>query len=150
RHAVRSLLRTPSFSLIVVITLALGLGASTAIFTLLDRVVLRPLPYPNADRLIHIGSLWPKTFPDQEYAISKGQYFYFKNNSGVLADLMLYDEDMLPVPGDGVHPAERVSSILVSHSTYAMLGIHALHGRLTAVEDELPREPQVALLSYEY
>jgi len=150
RHAVRSLLRTPTFSLIVVVTLALGLGASTAIFTLLDRVVLRPLPYPNADRLIHIGSLWPKTFPDQEYGISRGQYFYFRNNSGVLADLLFYDEDMLPVPGDGVHPAERVSAIDVSHTTFSMLDIRPLHGRLLSVEDELPEEPQVALLSYEY
>src|SRR5262249_26954488 len=63
RHSARSLARTPAFSLIVVLTLSLGLGAATAIFTLLDRVVLRPLPYPNADRLIHIGSLWPKVFP---------------------------------------------------------------------------------------
>ena len=60
RHAARSLARTPSFSLIVVVTLALGLGAATTIFTLLDRVVLRPLPYPNADRLIHIGTSGPR------------------------------------------------------------------------------------------
>jgi predicted permease len=150
RHAARSLARTPTFSVIVVVTLALGLGAATAIFTLLDRVVLRPLPYPNANRLIHIGSLWPKTFPDQEYGISRGQYFYFKNNSGVLADLMFYDDGTLPVPGDGVHPAERVLAIDVSHTTFAMLGIRPLHGRLLSVEDELPEEPRVALLSYEY
>jgi predicted permease len=150
RHAVRSLARTPSFSLIVAITLALGLGAATTIFTLLDRVVLRPLPYPRAERLIHIGTLWPKTFPGVEYSISRGQYFYFRANSGVLADLMLYDEGMLAVPGDGLHPAERVSSIEVSHSTFAMLGIRPLRGRLISVEDELPREPQVAVLSDEY
>jgi putative ABC transport system permease protein len=150
RHAARSLARTPSFSLIAVLTLALGLGAATAIFTLLDRVVLRPLPYPNADRLIHIGSLWPKTFPGVEYSISRGQYFYFRANSGVLADLMLYDEGMLAVPGDGAHPPERVSSIEVSHSTFTVLGIRPLHGRLINVEDERSRDPLVAVLSYEY
>jgi predicted permease len=150
RHAVRSLTRTPSFSGIVLLTLTLGLGAATAIFTLLDRVVLRPLPYPNADRLIHIGSLWPKTFPGVEYSISRGQYFYFRANSAVLADLMLYDGDMLPVPGNGVHPAERVSAIDVSHSSFAILGIHAVKGRLLTVEDELPETPQVAVLSFEY
>src|SRR6476469_11160462 len=87
RHAARTLRRSPSFSLIAILTLGIGLGAATTIFTLLDRVVLRPLPYPNADRLIHIGTLWPKTFPGQEYSISRGQYFYFRDNSGVLADL---------------------------------------------------------------
>ena len=51
RHAARTLVRSPSFSFIAIVTLALGLGAATTIFTLLDRVVLRPLPYPNADRL---------------------------------------------------------------------------------------------------
>src|SRR5689334_9802995 len=50
RHAVRSLRRSPGFSLIAILTLGIGLGAATTIFTLLDRVVLRPLPYPNADR----------------------------------------------------------------------------------------------------
>src|SRR5436309_6503280 len=59
RHAVHTLIRTPSFSIIAFVTLALGLGAATTIFTLLDRVVLRPLPYPNAERLVHIGTLWP-------------------------------------------------------------------------------------------
>ena len=150
RHAARSLAKTPSFSLIVVLTLALGLGAATTIFTLLDRVVLRPLPYPNADRLIHIGTLWPKLKADAEYSISRGQYFYFKANSGALANLMLYDEGMLAVPGDGVHPAERVSIVEVSHTAFGMLGAQPARGRLITVEDELPSEPQVAVLSYEY
>lgn len=150
RHAARSLTRAPSFSLIVILTLALGLGAATTIFTLLDRVVLRPLPYPNAERLIHIGTMWPKIKADGDYAISRGQYFYFKNNSGVLADLMLYDEGMVAVPGDGAHPAERVSSVEVSHSTFPMLGIKPLHGRLFTTDDELPKTPRVALLSFEY
>ena len=81
RHAARALGRAPSFSLIAALTLALGLGAATTIFTLLDRVVIRPLPYPNADRLIHLGTLWPKVKEGEEYMLSKGQYFYFKKNS---------------------------------------------------------------------
>ena len=88
RHAARALLRAPSFSVITIVTLALGLGAATTIFTLLDRVVIRPLPYPNAERMLHIGTLWPKVKADAEYAISKGQYFYFKKNSTTLADML--------------------------------------------------------------
>src|SRR6478735_4994394 len=108
RHAARTLRRSPSFSLIAILTLGIGLGAATTIFTLLDRVVLRPLPYPNADRLIHIGTLWPKVKAGEEYAISKGQFFYFKKNSSALANLGLYNTSMLPIPGDGDHPSERV------------------------------------------
>src|SRR6185503_13718119 len=71
RHALRSLARTPTFSIVTIVTLALGLGAATTIFTLLDHVVLRPLPYPNAERLVHLGTLWPKLKAEGDYSLSK-------------------------------------------------------------------------------
>src|SRR5215217_2772365 len=129
-HAVRTLVRSPSFSLIAIVTLALGLGAATTIFTLLDRVVLRPLPYPNANRLIHIGTLWPKVKAGEEYGISRGQYFYFKKHSRVLSNLLFYDRSIMVVPGDADHPTERVPEADVSASTFAMLGIRPQLGRL--------------------
>ena len=152
RHAVRSLGRAPSFSLIAALTLALGLGAATTIFTLLDRVVIRPLPYPNADRLVHLGTLWPKVKEGEEYMLSKGQYFYFKKNSQVLADIAMYDEDMLVVPGDASHPAERVPEVDVSASTFRLLGIRPELGRAISDEDErLPNgDPRYALISHGY
>ena len=103
RHAARTLRRSPSFSLIAILTLGIGLGAATTIFTLLDRVVLRPLPYPNADRLIHIGTLWPKVKAGEEYGISRGQYFYFKRHSRALSDILFYDADVTVVPGEDGH-----------------------------------------------
>lgn len=152
RHAARTLLRTPSFSLIAILTLALGLGAATTIFTLLDRVVIRPLPYPNADRLIHIGTLWPKIKAGEEYSLSKGQYFYFKKNSNVLADLLMYDTDMLVVQGDGEHPAERIPTLEVSMNTFDMLGIRPRMGRVFNAEESLAPDgdPRVALISEGY
>jgi len=152
RHAARTLLRSPSFSLIAIVTLALGLGAATTIFTLLDRVVLRPLPYPHADRMIHISTLWLKGRAGEEYALSKGQYFYFKKHSRVLSDLLLYDGSALVVPGDGTHPTERVSELDVSANTFALLGIRPELGRLFTAEDELnpDGDPRVLLLSHGY
>ena len=152
RHAARSLGRAPSFSLIAALTLALGLGAATTIFTLLDRVVIRPLPYPNAGRLVHLGTLWPKVKEGEEYMLSKGQYFYFKKNSQVLADIAMYDEDMLVVPGDAAHPAERVPEVDVSASTFRLLGIRPELGRAITEEDErLPNgDPRYALISHGY
>ena len=148
RHALRSLSRAPSFSLIVLVTLALGLGAATTIFTLLDRVVLRPLPYANADRMIHIGTLWPKVKAGEEYAISKGQFFYFKKNSKALANLGLYDTFMLPIPGDGDHPSERVPVVSASASLLEVLGIHPERGRLFTAADGLV--PDVVLITHGY
>jgi putative ABC transport system permease protein len=150
--AARTLRRSPSFSFIAILTLALGLGAATTIFTLLDRVVLRPLPYPNADRLIHIGTLWPKVKAGEEYGISRGQYFYFKKRSTSIADIAFYTNSVMIVPGDGDHPAERVPEMDVSASTFAMLGIRPQLGRLFTVEDELnpDGDPRVILLSDGY
>jgi hypothetical protein len=58
RHACRTLLRQPTFSLVVVLTLAVGIGATAAIFHVVDRMVLRPLPYPHADRIVYLGWSW--------------------------------------------------------------------------------------------
>jgi predicted permease len=148
RQAARSLARTPSFSLIVALTLALGLGAATTIFTLLDRVVLRPLPYSTADRLIHIGTLWPKTKAGQEYALAKGQYHYFRKHSTTLANLALYNADMAIIPGDGGRSAERVPMLFTSASMFDVLGVRPLRGRAFTVDLESSRQAQVGLISY--
>jgi putative ABC transport system permease protein len=152
RRAARSLRRAPSFSVIAAFTLALGLGAATTIFTLLDRVVIRPLPYPSADRLVHLGTLWPKVKEGEEYMLSKGQYFYLKRHSQALADIAMYDEDMLVVPGDAAHPAERVPEVDVSASTFRLLGIRPELGRAISEDDErLPNgDPRYALISHGY
>jgi predicted permease len=151
-HAARALLRAPSFSLIAIFTLALGLGATTAIFTLLDRVVIRPLPYPNSDRLIHIGTLWrhEKDAGNDEYAISRAQYLYFKSQSKTLANLALYDGDISVVPADGEHPAERVRTIEASASIFSVLGIVPEKGRLFDASEELSPNKTVALIGHDY
>jgi len=151
-HAVRSLFRAPSFSLIAITTLALGLGAATTIFTVLDRVVLRPLPYPHADRLVQLTTLWPKVKAGEEYALSKGQYFFFKKNSNVLQDVAMYDQEIAIVPGDGAHAAERVPMIEVSASTFSVLGMRAEKGRLFSADQELAPDGSagVAVISHGY
>jgi predicted permease len=150
--AARTLRRSPSFSFIAILTLALGLGAATTIFTLLDRVVLRPLPYPNADRLIHIGTLWPKIDAGAEYGIARGQYFRIKQRSRTVSDIAFYDQSITVIPGDGDHPAERVPTLDVSASTFAMFGIRPQLGRLFSASEELnpDGDPRVVLLSDGY
>src|ERR687885_2910335 len=76
-HALRTLARTPGFSLIAFVTLALGIGAATAVFTLLDAVVLRPLPYPNADRLVELSSPVPLLKGQTRWGLARPEMFYF-------------------------------------------------------------------------
>lgn len=152
RNALRALRRAPAFSLIAILTLALGLGATTTIFTLLDRVVLRPLPYTNADRLVNLATAWPKLKAGTEFGISRGQYFYFRQHSSTLADIAFYDGGMMIVNGDGVHPPERATEVYASASTFAVLGIKPELGRLfTTAEEQWTRGSRLpALISYEY
>jgi len=134
------------------LTLALGLGATTTIFTPIDRVALRPLPYPQPDRLIRLTTAWPKVKANEEYDISKGQYFFFKRNSAVLHDILMYDPGMMVVEADGTHPAERVAEVEVSASTFQLLGIRPEKGRLLTHEDELvpDGDSRVALITHDY
>lgn len=150
--AARTLRRAPSFSFIAILTLALGLGAATTIFTLLDRVVIRPLPYPDADRLIYIATTWPKVKADAEYGISRGQYFRIKQRSHTISDVAFYDRSIVIINGDGEHPPERVPTLNVSASTFAMFGVHAQRGRLFSTEDELnpDGDPRVIVISDGY
>jgi predicted permease len=152
RHATRALMRSPGFTIISILTLALGLGAATAIFTLLDRVVLRPLPYPNADRLVYIATMWPKLKAGTEFRISRGQYFFFKQNSRLLEDVVFYDMGMTVLDGDGSHAPERISEIETSANAFAHLGLQPVIGRAFTTADELNPNGQarVALISYEF
>ncbi len=150
RHAARTLRRAPAFSVIAAFTLALGLGASTAIFTLLDRVVLRPLPYPNAERLVNLGTLWRKGDATNEYQISVGQYVYFKQHATSLSNLGLYDVDVSIVPGDGDHPTERVRTVEASASMFSILGIRPALGRLFSPDEELARTSTAVVISHGY
>jgi predicted permease len=152
RSAVRALRRAPTFSLIAIFTLALGLGATTTIFTLLDRVVLRPLPYPDADRLVNLATAWPKLKAGTEFGISRGQYFYFKQHSRTLADIAFYDGGIAIINGDGAHAPERATEVYASASTFSVLGITPVLGRLfTAAEEQWSAGMRLpALISYEY
>ena len=80
RHAGRSLLRAPGFTLIVVATLALAIGANTAIFSVVNVVLLKPLPFPHADRLVHIGGTAPGTDQPEELGVPDELYFEYRES----------------------------------------------------------------------
>ena len=105
RHALRRLARQPAFTIPAILTLALGLGATTAIFTVLDAVVLRPLPYANAHRLVYIDTPMPGMGKDTRWWLGRHEMFYFKQNARALEDLGVYRVGELTLTGDGGAPA---------------------------------------------
>jgi predicted permease len=147
-RAVRSLARSPGFTSIVVLTLALGIGATTAIFTMLDHVVLRALPYANADQLVWLDSPTPGVNPDSRWGLSMGGFFYFKKNAHSLENVAAMMPSRFTVTGK--RAAERVSGVVVSASIFDVLRLRPMLGRALAQADNLPNAQPVALVSYNY
>ena len=94
RYALRGLLRSPGFATAAVLTLALGMGASTAVFTLLKRVVLDGLPYPESGRLVRLKNQVPGVGPGEEWQMSTAQYFYFREHAKSLAEIGIYRAEL--------------------------------------------------------
>ncbi|MEO7998150.1 MAG: permease prefix domain 1-containing protein, partial [Gemmatimonadaceae bacterium] len=112
RRSARVLLRSPLFSLMALITLALGIGATTAIFTVLDVVVLRPLPYRDADRLVSI--LHPATVAgsgERKWGLSLGGYVDLKTKTKTLSDIGLYRTGESTITNDNRADAARTGRI---------------------------------------
>ena len=147
-RAARSLARSPGFTLIVILTLALGIGATTAIFTMLDRVVLRALPYADADRLVWLDSPTPGVKPDSRWGLSVAEFFYFQKNSRTLENVAAVMPLRTTVTGN--RAAERVSAVRVSGSVFDVLKLHPMLGRVLNESDNLPNAQPVVVISYDY
>src|SRR5262245_1226353 len=89
-HAARSLGRTPGFSLVVVATLALAIGANATIFSVVNAVLLEPLPFPNADRLVYIAGTAPGTDQPAEFGVADELYFEYRESAPAIEDAGLY------------------------------------------------------------
>jgi predicted permease len=144
RFGFRQLLRSPGFALTAILTLALGVGANTAIFTLIDSIVLRPLPFPDQERLVAISAngLFPK-----------GWIRALQQNSRSFASLSAYGqntESNIVAQGIGTSAAERVFGTRVTVNTFDTLQIHPALGTFFTAENEVEGQDQVVVLSYGY
>ncbi len=148
-RAFRVLVRTPAFSLMALLTMSLGLGATTAIYTVLDAVVLQPLPYRDSHELVSL--LHPATVPgsgERKWGLSSGGYFHFRENAKTLTDIGMYRTSGLPVTGDA--EAEIAQTAFVTASMFNVLGARAYRGRLLTPDDDLPDSARRAVLGYEF
>ncbi len=147
--ALRQFRRSPGFTFVVTATLALGIGATTAIYTVLESVVLRPLPYREADRLVSV--LHPATVPgngESKWGMSAGGYFAFKNENHSFEELGGYRTGTVSLLSGS--DAELVQVGGITASVFSALRAHSATGRLIAPDDDKPGAPPVAVLSYEF
>src|SRR5215203_5748057 len=149
RYALRMLVKNPAFAGVVVLTLALGIGANAAIFSLLDKVLLQSLPVANPDQLAVLSVYDPKDGPDINSSFSYPMYQDLRDRNSVFSGVIARGGVQMNVSyGD---QTERVRGELVSGNFFEVLGVRPWAGRLfTQDDDRIPGGHPVAVLSYTY
>ena len=147
KQVLRRLGRAPMFTAITLITLAVGVGANTVIFSVVEGVLLKPLNYPNADRLIGVNYRIPDVGFDQ-MPMAPFLYFIAREQSTTMEDLGVCTGDSLSVTGTGL--PEHVQGMDVTDGTLPLLGAKPVLGRLFTRRDDTAGSPQTVVLSYGY
>jgi putative ABC transport system permease protein len=150
RHMGRGLVRSPGFSGAVVLTLALGIGGNTAIFSVIDQLLLRPLPYPDGERVVMVY----ESFADPSIAaavdnrniVSPANWLDWQRESGTLREIAVWRQ--LQTTLTGVAEPARLNQQFVSAEFFPLLGVRPLLGRTLTPDDDVPNAPEVVVLSY--
>jgi putative ABC transport system permease protein len=143
----RMLLKRPGFTFVAVITLALGIGANTAIFSVINAVLLRPLPYTDAARLVAVQSGNPQGGEGGAFGgVSPADFLDFKEQSQTFAELAAYRGWSLNLPH--VEHPESITAARVSSNFFAVFGVEPLMGRSFTSEEEVSNGPRAVMLSH--
>ncbi len=143
RIAARTLLKSPGFTAVAVCALALGIGANTAMFSMVNTVLLRALPYRDADRLVEI---WEKMPPDTGIPVAYPDYLDWRSANRVFEDMAISATFSDTLTGRG--PAERIGIGYVSQEFLGLLGVQPALGRAFLPEDDRPNARRVVMLSH--
>jgi predicted permease len=147
RHAARTLGRTPWFTAVAVLTLALGIAATTAIFSVINGVLLKPLPFDEPMQLVGIYERAPGiNIP----VVNQGAatFFTFRDHQRVFEDIGGWDRQQVSIVGRG--EPERVEALAVTDATLPLLRVRPMLGRLFNPEDDRPNAPVRVILTYGY
>jgi predicted permease len=141
RYALRVLLKSPGFAVVAVLTLALGMGANTAIFSVVNAVLLRPLPYPEANRLVYLGE-WSEQIP--EMSISMANFNDWRAENTVFESMVAYQSDNVVLTGRG--EPERLRLRRITAGFFPTLRVRPILGRELTQEDDKVGAARVVLL----
>jgi putative ABC transport system permease protein len=142
----RMLAKRPGFTLTVILCLALGIGANTATFSVVNAVLLRPLPYPDPDRLVMVREVYRAAGEESESTASAASFLAWKERGRLFADLAaIVHRNYSLTGGDGA--PEHLQGARVSPSLFALLGVRPQRGRLFTAEEDRPGAPFAAVVS---
>ena len=144
RFAFRQLIKNPAFSAVAVLTLALGIGANTAIFSIVNAVLLRPLPYPAADRIMVLNE---SSGPGQDYSVALPDYFDWKKDNTVFEHLAATHKESRNLSGIPGRDPERVSCASVTRNFFNIIGLAPEIGRTFSEDEDKVGAPPVVIIS---
>jgi putative ABC transport system permease protein len=144
RYALRMLAKNPGFSAVAILTLALGIGANTAIFSVVNTVLLRPLPYPRPDRIVLLENSYQQ---GNGPVISIPKFIAFQEQSRILQNLAAYDLGGARMNLTGGDRPEQLKGMHVSAEFFSLFGAPVQMGRTFSSDEDRPNGPQVAVIS---
>lgn len=146
KYALRALRRRPGFSVVTVLTLAIGIGGTTAIFGAVNAVLLRPLPYPGPDEIVRVFKT-PLKAPDRVGGtVSPPDFADWRRDNRSFMELAAYDSDSIAITGEGAAEVVRIGEI--TGGFFAVLGVPALHGRVITTADDPMGSRDVVVLGH--
>jgi predicted permease len=145
RYALRTLGRSPALALVIVASLGIGIGANTAIFSVVSALLLQPLPYPDPDRLVILWLRSPGINIPQDWP-SPGQYIDIKSENSSFEEVSISQGGTATLIGS--EQPERVETLRTSSNLFHLLGAQPLYGRLLLPEDDVPGKAPVIVLSH--
>src|SRR5438270_7318046 len=144
RFALRQLFKKPAFTAIAVVTLALGIGANVAIFSVVNAVLLRPLPYPQADRIMVLNE---SSGPGQDFSVALPDYFDWRSDNTVFEHLACTHKESRNLSGIPGREAERVSCTSVTLNFFKVIGLSPELGRIFSEDEDKVGGPAVVVIS---
>jgi putative ABC transport system permease protein len=144
-YGIRMLLKHPGVTMIAVLTLALGIGANTAIFSVVNAVLLNPLPYREPDRLV---SLWERVPSHGRWRASPANFFDWKKQNTVFEDVVAFGQTSVTLTGEG--EPEQLVGTRVSSGYFAVVGVEPFLGRSFTPEEHEPGKGQVVILGHAF
>src|SRR6059036_3202349 len=142
--ALRQLRQSPGFTFVAVLTLALGIGANTAIFSIVNAVLLRPLPYPDADRIMVLNE---SSGPGQDYSVALPDYFDWQKENKVFEHLAATHKESRNLSGIAGREPERISCASVTRNFFNIIGLPPQIGRTFSEDEDKVGGPPVAVIS---
>ena len=144
RLALRQLIRNPAFSAVAILTLGLGIGANTAIFSIVNAVLLRPLPYPDADRIMVVNE---SSAPGQEFAVAYPDYLDWQKDNTVFEQLAATHKESRNLSGIPGRDPERISGAAVTRNFFNVIGIGPEIGRTFSEDEDKAGAAPVVIIS---